>query len=32
MRGFIPELVEVMGDDGKVVILMLDQNTKLRTK
>ena len=26
MRGFIPELVEVMGADGKVVILMLDQS------
>jgi len=26
MRGFIPELVEVMGADGKVVILILDQS------
>jgi hypothetical protein len=33
MRGFIAELVEVMGADEKVVILMLEQsNTKLRTK
>lgn len=26
MKGFIPELVEVMGTNGKVVILMLDQS------
>ena len=26
MKGFIPELVEIMGTNGKVVILMLDQS------